>query len=39
MTAILGNRPSKTEAILKNDKQIESASVAHLLALSNLMEN
>jgi len=39
MTAILGNSPSEPEAILKNDKQIESASVAHLLALSNLMEN
>lgn len=39
ITAILGNNPSKPEAVLKNDEQIESASRAHLLELSNLMEN
>lgn len=39
ITAILGNNPSEEEAVLKNDKQIESASLAHLLELSNLIEN
>ena len=39
ITAILGNNPSKEEAVLKNDAQIERASLAHLLELSNLIEN
>jgi transposase len=39
ITAILGNNPSESEPELKNDGQIESASLAHLLELTNLMEN
>lgn len=37
--AILGNNPSETEEVMKNDGQIVKASVAHLLEISTLLEN